>query len=85
MLLNPPGTDDFESTFLEIVIPNKKNIIVDCKRHYLHHILLLSAENINCALVDDFNINLLKSDTCDDILTLIPKYSLIKFQPTRPI
>ena len=27
LLLNPPGTGDFESTFLEIVIPNKKNLI----------------------------------------------------------
>ena len=30
LLLNPPGTGDFESTFLEIVIPNKKNVIVGC-------------------------------------------------------
>ena len=30
LLLNPPGTADFESTFLEIVIPNKKSLIVGC-------------------------------------------------------
>ena len=73
LLLNPPGTGDFESTFLEIVIPNKKNLIVGCiYRHpsskitiedftnnYLDHRLsIISAENKTCALVGDFNIDL---------------------------
>ena len=30
LLLNPPDTGDFESTFLEIVLPDKQNLIVAC-------------------------------------------------------
>ena len=81
LLLNPPGTGDFESTFFEIVIPNKKNLIVGCiYRHpcsqimikdftsnYLDPILsIISAENKTCALVGDFYIDLLKTDARDD-------------------
>ena len=79
LLLNPPDTGDFESTFLEIVLPNKKNLIVyrhpsskitleDFSKNYLDPILnIISAENKTCALVGDFNIDLLKADTRDDI------------------
>ena len=82
LLLNSSGPGDFESTFLEIVLPNKKNLIVGCiyrhpsskitiedfTKNYLDPILIaISAENKTCALVGDYNIDLLKSDTHDDI------------------
>ena len=74
----PPGPTDFESSFIEIIIPNKKNIVAGCiYRHpsssisieeftkkYLDPILQkLSIENKMCTLMADFNINLLKSET----------------------
>ena len=105
LLLNPPGTGVFESTFLEIVIPNKKNLIVGCiYRHpsskitiedftnnYLDHILsIISAENKTCALVGDFNIDFLKTDTRDDTNLYQNALSSHFFspyilQPIRPI
>ena len=76
--LIPPGPTVFESTFIEIIIPNKKNIVAGCiYRHpsssisiekfikkYLDPILQkLSTGNKICTLMGDFNINLLKSET----------------------
>ena len=105
LLLNSPGSGDFESTFLEIVLPNKKNLIVGCiyrhpsskitiedfTKNYLDPILItISAENKTCALVGDYKIDLLKSDTHDDINlyqnTLSSHFfSPYILQPTRPI
>ena len=104
LLLNPPDTGDFESTFLEIVLPNKKNSIVGCiyrhpslkitedfSKNYLDPILnIISAGNKTCALVGDFNIDLLKADTRDDINLYQNTLSANLFspyipQPTRPI
>ena len=74
----PPDLTDFESTFIEIIIPNKKNIVAVCiyqhlsslisieefTKKYLDPILQkLSSENKICTLMGDFNINLLKSET----------------------
>ena len=76
LLLNPPDTADFKSTFLEIVLPNKKHLIVGCiyrhpsskitledfSKNYLDPILgIISAENKTCALVGGFNIDLLNT------------------------
>ena len=105
LLLNSSGSGDFESAFLEIVLPNKKKLIVGCiyrrpsskitiedfSKNYLGPILVtISAENKTCALVGDYNIDLLKSDTHDDINlyqnTLSSHFfSPYILQPTRPI
>ena len=105
LLLNPPGIGDVESTFLEIVLPNKQNLIVGCiyrhpsskitledfSKNYLDPILnIISVENKTCASVGDFNIDLLKADTRDDINlhqnTLSANFfSPYILQPTRPI
>ena len=64
-----------ESTFIEIILPNKKNVIVGCiYRHangkmpvncfinnYIEPLLdKLATENKLCSLMGDFNIDLLK-------------------------
>ena len=66
-----------ESTFIEIILPNKKNVIVGCiYRHpnskmpvncfinnYIEPLLdKLATENKLCSLMGDFNIDLLKKD-----------------------
>ena len=65
----------FESTFVEITIPKKKNLIIGCLyRHpsssvtvnhftndYIEPLLLnISNENKTCAIMGDFNIDLVK-------------------------
>ena len=82
LLLKPPNPGDFESTFIEIIIPDRKNLILGCiYRHpsstikiedftnnFLEPVLnTISAENKICALMGDFNIALLKCDTHIDI------------------
>ena len=72
---------DFESTFIEIILPSKKNIIVGCiYRHPSSSILIkdfndniiepllnkISTEGKLCSLMGDFNIDLLKIDTRGD-------------------
>ena len=74
--INSPG--DFESIFIEIQFPKKRNLIVGCVyRHpgsdisiqdftnlHLSHILQkISFENKQCALMGDFNVDLLKSNS----------------------
>ena len=69
------STGDFESCFIELVIPNKKNVIGGCiYRHPSSSISVkhfnsdfiepmlkkVSAENTLCVLSGDFNIDLLK-------------------------
>ena len=68
----------FESTFIEIIFPNKKNMIIGCI--YRHPTSTLSLQKFNeeifdtlldkitnedktCALMGDFNIDLLKIDS----------------------
>ena len=72
---------DFESTFIEIILPSKKNIIIGCiYRHPSSTILIkdfnagfiepllnkISTEGKLCSLVGDFNIDLLKYDIKED-------------------
>ena len=71
-----------ESTFIEIILPNKKNVIVGCiYRHpnskmpvncfinnYIEPLLdKLATENKLCSLMGDFNIDLLKKDIIEDV------------------
>ena len=73
-----PGSGQFESTFLEIVLPDKKNIVIGCV--YRHPSSTISvdqftndhiepllqkivSENKMCTLMGDFNIDLLKIDS----------------------
>ena len=68
--LNSPAPGEFESTFLEIIIPNKKNLIVGCiyrhpsssisiedfSKEYLEPVLLhISHENKICSIVGNSN------------------------------
>ena len=79
--LVPPGSGEFESTFLEIVLPGKKNLIIGCiYRHpssnltvdqfnndYIEPLLQkISAENKICSIMGDFNVDLLKTNTLSD-------------------
>ena len=72
---------DYESTFIEIILPSKKNIIIGCiYRHPSSSILIkdfndniiepllnkISTEGKLCSLIGDFNIDLLKYDIRDD-------------------
>ena len=74
--INSPS--HYESMFIEIIFPNKKNLIVGCiYRHpsssisiqeftdvHLDPILRkISLEKKQCVLMGDFNVDLLKSDT----------------------
>ena len=76
---NSPG--DFESTFIEIILPQKKNVVVGCiYRHptstlpistFNNNILdpllhKIESENKLCTLMGDFNIDLLKIDIDED-------------------
>ena len=66
-----------ESTFIKLIIPNKKNMIIGCiYRHpnsqisvnefttnYMNPLLTnISSEGKLCSLMGDFNIDLLKAD-----------------------
>ena len=72
---------DLESCFIELVVPNKKNVIVGCiYRHPSSSISVqqfnsdfiepmlkkVSAENKICVILGDFNIDLLKVERNDD-------------------
>ena len=105
LLLIPPNPGDFESTFIEIIIPNKRNLVLGCiYRHpssiirikdftdkYLEPLLnSISGENKICALMGDFNIDLLKVETHEDINSYYNCLSSNFFapyilQPTRPV
>ena len=73
-----PGSGQFESTFLEIVLPDKKNIVIGCiYRHPSSNISVdqftndhiepllqkIASENKMCTLMGDINIDLLKIDS----------------------
>ena len=77
---NSPG--NYESTFIEIILPNRKNLILGCVyRHptstitiqqftndYIDPLLeKISVENKFCSLMGDFNIDFLKSDTNNNV------------------
>jgi len=104
-LLESHNPGDFESTFIEIIIPNKKNLIIGCiYRHpssaisitdfsdnYLEPVLnIILAENKTCALMGDFNIDLLKCSSNENINHYFTSLSSNFFapyilQPSRPI
>ena len=79
--LNFNSKGDFESCFIELVFPDKKNVVVGCiYRHpssqisihqfssdYIEPMLKkISSDNKTCILVGDFNIDLIKTDINDD-------------------
>ncbi|XP_065679802.1 uncharacterized protein LOC136094122 [Hydra vulgaris] len=91
---------ELESTFIELLLPSEKNIIVGCIyrpcmntndfniTHMQTLLDKLSLENKNIVLLGDFNINLLKYDSCNDVsnfLDLMCSFSLFPLitQPTR--
>ena len=80
--LIPPHPGVFESTFIEIILPGRKNLIVGCiYRHpsnnytvnqfnndYIEPLLQkISSENKICSLMGDFNIDLLKTSSLSDV------------------
>ena len=91
---NSPG--NFESMFIEIQFPQKKNLIVGCiYRHpsssisisnfsniYLEPILQkISSENKQCVLMGDFNVDLLKLNEHNDSTTFFNNLSSHFFTP----
>ena len=105
LALIPPGPGDFESIFLEIILPCRKKLIVGCiYRHpsskisidlftneHLEPLLQrISSENKTCALMGDFNIDLLKIETVTNVSNYFNNLSSNFFapyilQPTTPI
>ena len=76
---NSPG--DFESTFIELIFPQKRNMVIGCiyrhptsalsisdfNTHYIEPLLdKISSENKICSIMGDFNIDLLKIDSNED-------------------
>ena len=75
--LNLNSTGNFETIFIELIIPNRKNVVAGCIYHhpssiipttqftteYLDPILnIIAHENKTSVIVGDFNIDLLKYD-----------------------
>ena len=97
------SSSDFEGLFVEIVFPDRKNLIIGCVyRHpssnisvrdfseiHLEPILhKISKENKVCALMGDFNVDLLKStgsNAVNDFYNNLSSYFFTPFilQPTR--
>ena len=100
-----PAPGNFESLFLEINLPGRKKLIVGCiYRHptskisidqftneHLEPVLQrISNENKICALMGDFNIDLLKIETVNSVSNFFNYLSSNFFapyilQPSRPI
>ena len=91
-----PSSGEFESTFLEIVLPGKKNLIIGCiYRHpssnltvdqfnndYIEPLLQkISAEDKICSIMGDFNIDLLKTNTLSDANQFFNTFSSNFFTP----
>ena len=94
------SSSDHESTFIEIILPNKKDLILGCiYRHpnskvpvncfidnYIEPLLdKLSTENKLCSLMGDFNIDLLKKDSNVDVNLFYNKMTSHFFAPSRLI
>ena len=88
LVLYSPG--DFESTFIEVIIPNRKNMVIGCLyRHPSSKISItdftngfidpllnkISTEGNLFSLMGDFNIDLLKSDKTDNIKEFYTTFS----------
>ena len=80
--LIPPNPGVIESTFIEIILPGRKNVIVGCiYRHPSSHLTVnqfnndyiepllqtISAKIKMCSLMGDFNIDLLKTSSLSDV------------------
>ena len=94
---------DFESTFIEVIFPKRKNMIIGCiYRHPTSNISVqkfnkdileplldkIAVEEKTCALMGDFNIDLLKIDSNEDASSFfnnVTSHFLTPFilQPTR--
>ena len=95
---------NYESTSIEVILPDRKNMILGCiYRHPTSTISIqqfinesieplldkISAENKFCSLMGDFNIDLLKTDTNDNVNAFYNNVTSHFFapyilQPTRP-
>ena len=87
---------NFESSFIEVKFPNKKNLIVGCLyRHptsnisvddfnnlHISPILqIISTEKKQCVLMGDFNVDLMKYDSHDDSNTFLNNLYSSSFTP----
>ena len=87
---------DFETSFIEIKFPKKKNLIIGCiYRHptskisiqefnqcFLEPLLQkINSENKQCVLMGDFNIDLLKCETHDNTNAFLNNLSSSFFSP----
>ena len=86
---------NFESTFIEVTLPQKTNLIVGCicshpcmdictfNDHYLNHLLDKSSKetNENTVLLGDFNIDLLNFDTSNHVNTFLDDLASNSLQP----
>ena len=90
--LNSPS--NYESTFVEIIFPNRKNLIIGCiYRHpsskistndfsseHLEPILQkISKEKKECVLMGDFNIDMLKSNGASEFYTNLSSHFFTPF------
>ena len=90
--LNSPS--NYESTFIEIIFPNRRNLIIGCiYRHpsskisvkdfsneHLEPILQkISKEKKECVLMGDFNVDLLKSNGASEFYTNLSSYFFTPF------
>ena len=97
------SSGDFESTFIEIKFPNKKNMIIGCIYHHPSSSISIlkfnkdapepvldksGSEEKTCALMGDFNIDILKVDINDESNTFYNNvtphfFTPFILQPTR--
>ena len=78
-----------EAVFVEIIIPNKKNIVLGCiyrhpsmqitdlNQNYLGALMDKWSENKHAFLLGDFNIDLMKNDIDEHTATFHPTRTLI--------
>ena len=92
LLINEPGR--LESTFIELVFPNKRNMICSCiykhpsmkisyfNGEYLTPLLTnIQKEEKTCMLMGDFNVNLLNAETSTNISEFYDNMSSHFFAP----
>ena len=81
LLLNSSDTGDFKSTFFEIVLPNKKNLIVGCI--YRHPSSKITIEDFTKNYLDPILITISYNLYQNTLLSHF--FSPYILQPTRPI
>ena len=91
--LNSPG--NFEAMFIEIILPDRKNLIIGCiyghgsgipvrefTNQHLEPILdTITKENKECMLMGDFNVDLLKSNENNSAGDFFNMFSSYFFSP----